>query len=275
VILFGEATQVAPVSDAVCSRRLAISDRFQILGYANGGYMAALAARVMAEELSHKDPLAVSTTFFRPSRAGAALVEIDLFDSKKSLSSAALTLSQNGQNKTFCVGSYTDFDRLAGDSIVDAGPVELVNYEACVPIAQLPYAPLPAPFTDQFNIRMGPRLLTEPRTGDRPIVEGWISFADGTAPDLYALILFADAFPPPLFNALEPAHWGSIPTVEYSVHVKARASAGPIYGHFAVTHMVREYLEIDGELRDCTGQLVLVSRQIAKFRKQPAGTPDR
>jgi hypothetical protein len=90
--------------------------------------------------------------------------------------------------------------------------------------------------------------------------------ADGSAPSLASLVLFADALPPPIFNAVHPTKWGSILTVEYSVHLKARPTAGPIHGRFTVPALVKGYIEIDGVLHDSARQLVAVSRQIAKFR---------
>ena len=91
-------------------------------------------------------------------------------------------------------------------------------------------------------------------------IEGWTRFADGRAPDLTSLLLFADAFPPAVLDRY-PASW--VPTLQYSVYVRARPGPGWLQGSFRTRSVVGGLLEEDGELFDSTGRLVALSRQLA------------
>jgi acyl-CoA thioesterase len=73
-------------------------------------------------------------------------------------------------------------------------------------------------------------------------------------------MLFADAFPPAILD-LYPASW--VPTLQYSVYVRARPQGGWLRGSFRTRSMARGLLEEDGELFDSTGRLVALSRQLA------------
>jgi hypothetical protein len=260
----------APASDAPAGGRagVEISDQWDILGYPNGGYLAAMAASAMAGRLEHTDPLTICASFLGHPKAGKGELDIAVIDVKKSMSRATTMLAQEGENKAFYVASYTDFSRMGGTSVIGAAAVAQVAREACVPAVSLPYPPMPPAFLAQFDLRIKRGQLSEPRPGNEAKLEGWIDFADGRPVDLFGLILMCDAFPPPIFNCLAPQDWGSVPTIEYSVHLKAMPAPGPIHGRFVAAHMVNEYLEIDGELSDVNGNVVALSRQIAKYRKR-------
>ena len=222
----------------------------------------------MAARLEHKDPLTICASFLGHPQAGKAELDTAVIDVKKSMSRATTMLAQDGENKAFYVASYTDFSRMGAVSVLGAAAVAQVARDACVAAGSLPYPPMPPGFLAQFDLRLKRGQLSEPRPGNEAKLEGWIDFADGRPVDLYGLILMCDAFPPPIFNCLAPQHWGSVPTLEYSVHLKAVPAAGPIHGRFVAAHMVNEYLEIDGELSDVNGNVVALSRQIAKYRKR-------
>ena len=243
-----------------------VSNDFDILGYPNGGYLASVATELMLGEVPHPHPLTVSAHFLAHPAAGPAEVSIEVLDVKKSISRAALTLVQGGESKAFYVASFTDFDRATGVSRVFDEPIPPTPWEVCVPLLELPLGAMPRDFLTRFDLRVKPGQLSEPGPGQPAELEGWIALADGSSPTLSTLTLFADAFPPPLFNAVAASEWGSVPTIEYSVHLKAMPRPGPVHGRFWTRHMVGGYLEIDGELRDVSGSLVAVSRQIAKYR---------
>lgn len=250
-----------------------ISDRWDIIGYPNGGYLAALAASLMARSTDHKDPLTISAHFLGHPTAGLASFDSQVVDTKKSMSRTIMKLIQNGRATGLYMGAYTDFALARGETLENSKGRMLPSIDEFVSLQSLPFSPLPPAFSNQFELRVRPDLLSKPNLENKAEIEGWISFANGMTPNLYSLILFADAFPPTMFCKLPPQVWGSIPTIEYNVHLKAHPSPGPIYGRFVTNHMVDGFLEIDGELWDCEGNLVAVSHQVAKLRL-PSGITD-
>jgi acyl-CoA thioesterase len=57
-----------------------------------------------------------------------------------------------------------------------------------------------------------------------------------------------------------------VPTLQYSVYVRARPEPGWIGGSFRTRSVVDGLLEEDGELFDETGRLLAQSRQLALLR---------
>ena len=83
-------------------------------------------------------------------------------------------------------------------------------------------------------------------------------------PTLIGLLMFADAFPPPVFTVFGPVGW--VPTIELTVQVRAHPAPGPLQVRLASRYMTNGVIEEDGEYWDSAGQLVALSRQTAKVR---------
>jgi acyl-CoA thioesterase len=90
---------------------------------------------------------------------------------------------------------------------------------------------------------------------------GWLRFVDGRDPDVWALPLFADAFPPSIFELHVGQSW--VPTLELTVHVRAVPAPGWLRGRFSTRFLTNGFFEEDGELWDSGGRLVAISRQHA------------
>ena len=91
-------------------------------------------------------------------------------------------------------------------------------------------------------------------------MSGYIRFADGRAPDTRSLVLFADAFPPSVFSSLGVVGW--VPTVELTVHVRARPAPGWIKAVFTTDDLSGGRMIESGKLWDSQGRLVAQSRQL-------------
>ena len=155
------------------------------------------------------------------------------------------------------LGAATGPTKLAG-----AAPV-LPPPEECIPSAvNLTSTGVRSTFFDRLDVMLAPPgfVTAADYVGQ---VQGWVRFADGREPDVAALPLFADAFPPAVF-AHVPSSW--VPTVELTVHVRGRPAPGWLIGSFRTRYLVDGYLEEDGELWDSTGRLVALSRQLALTR---------
>ncbi|WP_174983327.1 thioesterase family protein [Burkholderia lata] len=253
-----------------------ISSRFNVLGYPNGGYITRLAAETLAGRSAHPDLLSINASFLGHPVSGPATARIVELGSTKSLSRATLSLMQGGDLKAFYVATFTDFSRTTGASASHcAGPqLPVTPYHACVSIDTLAIPDPMRSFISQFNLRLAPGVLQDSGPEHAATIEGWISLDDEVSSTLASLALFADGFPPPIYNLIDRAKWQSVPTIEYAVHVKANPGPGPIHARFVTKEVRNGLLVIDGELRDMDGQRVAESRQLAEFRGT-FGTPSR
>jgi Thioesterase-like superfamily len=258
---------MAETTESAVELPIEISDRFNILGYPNGGYLARLAAETLASRLAHADLLALHASFIGHPSSGPATARIVDLASTKSLSRAMLSLLQDGEMKAFYVCTFTDFSLTQGATArLSREPVRVTPRSNCVDMQTLD---LPAPlllFSSRFDLRLVLGCLLKTGPSKEAEIEGWIALADGSPTTLPTLALFADAFPPPVFNVVDQSQWGSVPTVEYAVHLKARPAPGPIHARFWTNEVRGGLLGIDGELRDVDGVLVAESRQLAKYR---------
>jgi hypothetical protein len=75
-----------------------------------------------------------------------------------------------------------------------------------------------------------------------------------------SVLLAADAFPPPVFNLLAVPGW--VPTVEFTVHMRAVPAPGPLRCEFTAKEIQGGMFEEDGIMWDENGVLVAQSRQI-------------
>src|SRR5207244_11253860 len=116
----------------------------------------------------------------------------------------------------------------SGPTQTDARPPALPPPEECRPVAELKAQQwddlpgrLPAMYRS-IDLRLARPERREP--GEIARLEGWMRFTDGREPDIAALPLFADAFPPAVFDmdvsAGAIAAW--VPTVELTGTVGGR-----------------------------------------------------
>jgi len=91
-------------------------------------------------------------------------------------------------------------------------------------------------------------------------VAGWFAFADDRPIDTLALLLACDAFPPAVFHIDLPPGW--VPTLEYTVHVRAIPAPGPVRCVFRSQFVQGGYFNEDGEVWDSADRLVAQSRQL-------------
>jgi hypothetical protein len=242
---------------------------WSIRGFMNGGYLLAAMTRAACTATSLPDPLAVTATFLSPPVSGPAEITVELAKKGRSSTVAEMVLHQDGRQHVRATAVLGDLDGLTGPTLALPSP-SIPALEDCVSIADGPgpSGTGPPEIFRHFDVRVapGPSWLD----GGRPKVsageariEGWTRFADGRQPDTTSLVLFADAFPPAVFD-LFPASW--VPTLQYSVYVRARPRPGWLQGTFRTRSVVGGLLEEDGELFDGAGRLVALSRQLALLR---------
>jgi acyl-CoA thioesterase len=232
----------------------------------NGGYLLALAANAVRQRTpAHPDPLSITVHYLRPGLAGQPCrIETRLLRSGRALGTVRATLLQEGNARLELLAAMGDLGEPAATRpplLTRAMPV-MPPPEECRP-RSAPAQGVELPILHRLDIRLHPDEAI-PAAAAQARISGWIRFADGRAPDALACLLMADAFPPAVFGLLGMVGW--VPTIELTVHLRRRPQPGWMLGQFWSHDLSDGRVIEDGALWDCSGQLVVQSRQLALVR---------
>jgi acyl-CoA thioesterase len=262
---YDEDTAVEPLGEGVWEAT--VSPRWSIGAHANGGYALAVALAAAGRVLPHPDPFAVSAHFLRPTVPGPALIATEQLRAGRSHSTAVARLTQEGTERLHLVATYGDLAALDGPTVLTAGPPEMPPPDACRRLGG--GGTLPNGLRDDLRLRLETRVapgsagwLDGAPTGRGELLV-WIRFADGRPPDPVCLPFVCDAMPPAAFDLTLPT--GRLPTIELSVQVRGRPQAGWLQARYTTRFVIGGYLEEDAELWDEDGDLVALSRQLARL----------
>src|SRR5437763_3936104 len=271
---FDDDITIEPLPDPAEGRCFgaAISHRWDTVGPPNGGFLLALAARGLTAAAPFPDPVTLTGHFLRPSRHTPVEIHVTPIRTGSTHATLMAGLHQGGKELLRALATFADLGAAGGPTQTDAGPPALPPPEECRPVAEIKAQQwddlpgrLPAMYRS-IDLRLARPERREP--GEIARLEGWMRFTDGREPDVAALPLFADAFPPAVFDmgvsAGAIAAW--VPTVELTVHVRGRPAPGWLAASFRTKFLCDGSVEEDGELWDSTGRLVALSRQLAVTR---------
>ena len=163
------------------------------------------------------------------------------------------------------IGVFQDIDRLNGETLVKEAVPDMPAYDRCV---DMPHAPN-LKLRNRLIQRLAPNninALVNGPDGDSTW-KGWQDFKDGADIDLFGVLMFCDALPPPAF-AIYGAK-GRVPTIEMSVQIHRRPCAGPLRCQFKTSFITQGVVNEDGMIWDSGDNLVALSRQTAKLRVSP------
>ena len=247
----------------------------------NGGLLMALAGRALSVELaragSHPDPFAVSAYYLSASTPGPATLRTEVLRTGRSVSTGQVSLTQPGADGTEVervrvLATYGDLDTVAHEVRTTAVPPDLPSPERCLRAADAPPTFLRhAAMLDRLDLRLDP--ATAGWAAGRPSglgqIRGWLRLADGREPDPLMLLLAADALPPVAFD-LGLSGW--TPTLELTVHVRARPAPGWLRIGLTTRNVAGGLLEEDAEVWVSGGRLVAQSRQLARVSAPPSGS---
>lgn len=256
---FDRATTPQPLGGGLY--RTAVQDGWDIRGNANGGYLLALVVNAMRAECGRHHPVSVTMHYLSPAPAGDAVTTCTVLKSGRRLATVMGALERDGREIARCLGTFGDIDATLPPTSVTASPPDLPSFEQCKP-RTVP-ADVPMGLMKRLDMRIHPDDTGFGRGEPSGIarVRGYFAFADGRDSDTLALLLAADAFPPVMFNLFGMQGW--VPTVEFTVHVRAVPAPGPIRCRFTSRVVQGGYWEEDGEMWDSTGTCVAMSRQLA------------
>jgi len=235
-------------------------------GAINGGYLLAVATALAGQAVRQPDPVTVTGHFAGPGRPGPAEVEVTVHKAGRGHSTAGARLVQDGRTVLALLATFGDLGAVPDD---DPTAVQMGD-PATATLITKDRAPGAPGILDRLDLRIDPDLagFTTGRPPGRAEMAGWVRPGPGTAmpSGALALLVFADVFPPPIFNV---GRFGWSPTVELTVHCLRRPPEGWIRGVFRTRSVIGPYLEEDGELRDHRGRLLALSRQLALAPREP------
>lgn len=240
------------------------------IGHAlNGGYLLAVLGRALADTLPHPDPFTVSAHYLTATAPGPAVVRSEVLRTGRTLSTGTASLLQQDEHgreveRIRVLATHGDLDALPPDVRTTAKPPELPPLEHCPGARDAPDGAFEqAPIAARFDLRLDPATAgwAVGAPSGKGEMRAWFSLADGREPDPLALLLAVDALPP---TAFEMGIDGWVPTVELTVHVRAKPTPGPLRISVVTRNLAGGYLEEDAEVWDSADRLVAQSRQLAR-----------
>ena len=250
-----------------------LSAGWTIINAVNGGYLLAVLGRALADALPHADPFTVSAHYLSASHPGPAVIRTDTARAGRTLSTGQASLFQydgegNEVERIRVLASYGDLAGLPDDVRTTAKPPALPPIEQCFGPQDAPdHAPVPgsSAISDRLFLKLDPSTLgwALGQPSGKGEMRAWFGLADGRAADPLSLLLTVDALPP---TAFEMGLSGWVPTVELTVHVRAKPAPGPLRVSVTTRNLAGGFLEEDAEVWDSADRLVAQSRQLARVR---------
>jgi hypothetical protein len=251
-----------------------LSGGWTIIRAVNGGYLLAIAARALTGVLPHPDPFTLTAHYLTPSRPGPALVRTEVVRTGRTMSAGTARLLQSGPDgrqveRLRVTGHFGDLAALPDDVRTSAKPFALPPYEQCLAAdatpGGLPVVDGSTALLDRLDLRLDPATVgwALGAPSGRGEMRGWLALADGRDHDPYSLLLAVDALPPTAFD-LGLRGW--VPTLELTVHVRARPAPGPLRVGITTRNLAGGLLEEDAQVWDSADRLVAQSRQLAQVR---------
>ena len=243
----------------------AVHDGWDIRGNANGGYVMALVVSAMRDASQRQDPISVTAHYLAPLPPGDVRIATEVVKRGKTFCTVSASMFKGEREAARLIGAFGDAAgrNEVSESLfhVDIAPPQLPPMTECLrrPSSE---PGISMGLMDKVDIWLHPddTGFARGEPSGKTIVRGWINFADHRPMDTLALLLVADAFPPPVFQVMMVPGW--VPTVELTVHVRATPAPGPLRCVFSAHVVQGGMFEEDGEIWDSTDTLVAQSRQI-------------
>ena len=254
---FDEETALERIDDG--RWRTHLTSAWNIGDNPNGGYLLAPLLKAMQSVSGHPDPLTITTHFMRPGSGDTdAEVEAEAVRVGRTIGTVRGRLVQEGKSRIESIAAFTDLTDANAVVEVDTPVADIPPPDECVSRRDLEQG-VDLPIMNRLDVRIHPDHAVA-GSGREPEITGWIRFSDGRPVDTTALVLFADAFPPPLFSKIGYIGW--VPTIELTVQVRRKPVSGWIRGHFRTSDAAGNRTIEDGQLWDESGALVAIARQV-------------
>jgi len=240
-----------------------VSDRWSINTTPDGGYLMALLAGAVLKT-SHQEGLSILTAnFIARSQPGPAELVAENMGASRHFDRWQVSLFQEGVEKIRAMVTLSDGTPDRTVARYEKTAPALAPPGDCVQFGQMPGYTL----FDNLDVLLDPDCADwiAGDRGERAELRGWIKFKDDRSFDVPALLLVADAFPPPIFVTQGMVAW--VPTLEMSVNIRNRPQTRWLKCVFRTRFLNGGMVEEDGEIWDESGELAAISRQVAQYRR--------
>jgi acyl-CoA thioesterase len=246
-----------------------VTDRWNVIDGAapNGGYLTAMACRALADNVTLPDPVGVTAQFLSPVKPGPVTITTAVLRHGSRHATATAQIRQNDTIATQVTATFADLGRADGVTKLDRKPPVLPAIDDCIDTNQ--YARTHAPETsppimERFDHRQPASVLSWVNGTPSGTAEngGYLRWSDGTAMDVFGLLVVVDCHFPAVFNSAA-MKVGWVPTLELNIQIRARPTPGFLTTWFRTQAITAGYLEEDGEVWDQNGNLIALSRQLA------------
>jgi hypothetical protein len=251
-------------------------------GPINGGLTVSVALKGLFERLEkqfgHPDPLVVSAFYLAAADPGPTEVRTEVIRSGRSMSTGQASVWQIGRDgapteRLRTIATFADLGSSPPTVHTVARPPYLPPPEKCIHIDDLPGYP-----RDEVEVIQHYDMLIDPDTAGGPDgrpsglgqLRAWFRMRDLREPSALLLPLVVDAFPPIAWD-LGVSGW--VPTLELTVHVRARPAPGWLKVEITSANLAGGFLEEDAEVWDSSDRLVAQARQLAKVITAPNALP--
>lgn len=237
-----------------------VSNRWNIDGVPNGGFLMALCLTAAAQQVYHPDPLTMNSHFLGRTMPGEASIRSRVIKAGRSLSVTAVDLIQNGRVSVTSLVTWGELSTFEGPSGPLLPPPNLPDDSEMGGAFEMGSD---STFVSRFDYLMPPEIASGAfgRPTGTATARGRMRFADGRPPDLLSMPLMADGFPPAIFQL---GHYGWAPTLELTIHFRARPCPGWLTIDLVARHLLNGTFEEDCNIWDSNGALVAMSRQLAR-----------
>jgi Thioesterase-like superfamily len=271
---FDAATAVgaaSPCEDGHTVHDVVVDPAWTIGGKPNGGYLlavmarAALASVAAVEGPPHPHPVIASATYVSSPDPGPAQVQVEVLRRGRWMSQARVRLVSDARtcvDASFTLGRHLDG---AEPWWTDVEPPHLPPADTCVRLPNVGVSGISLPIMDLVDIRLDPAVtgFSRGEPGGHGELRGWLSFADGRAPDPPSLLFALDAFPPATFDL---ASTGWVPTLSLTAYVRAVPVAGPLLVRQRARLVEADLVDEVCHVWDSRGRLVAQATQLAGIR---------
>ncbi len=259
--LFDQDILLSPTAENAYTTTVAAN--WSINGTPDGGYLMALMARAALEHSDKRALSILTANFILRSEPGAAELMLENMGASRRFDRWQVKLLQEGQEKVRSMVTLVNPQVDQAGSRYESEMPTVASTGRCIKFGEMSGYTL----FDHMDVLLDPGCAEwiTGRLDKKSELRGWIKFKDDRPFDPPALLLIADAFPPPIFVSQGMVAW--VPTLEMTVNIRNRPKTRWLKCVFRSRYLNGGMVEEDGEIWDETGELVAISRQVAQYRK--------